>query len=302
MDARSVICYFLPCWTQEEEAGLKKAFGDGPIPGLWQGDQQRQHAYPSNRWGDRGDAAKQRFPDSFGAGGMQVAAGKDERRAEYDWLQPSGPKEQPKKVRIALDEPLFPEDLRKTGRQAAEGPKASTTLAGFEELQRQLREERRPEYNQTPERKRQEESPQRELKAASTDSGLFSRLGSRESERDRLREERHREYNEMLERKHFAEVQRERKTPSASRSVLSSLDSRDGDRGTRLREERHREYNEMLERKKLAEMPRERKTPSVDNGLFSRLGSRENYRERLWEERHQEYQEFLKVDDRNRLK
>ena len=302
---------FLHCWTQEEESKLRKAFGDSPIPGTWKWDQMFQHRSDRREkgGGDEFSTKKQIFADSdAGAISTTQIAGKGDGRS-YDWLQPSRPKEQQKKVRISLDEPLFPDGPRKNvtspsvekkplpGRRAADGSEfhVGSRLGGYEDIHRQLQEERRREYNEMLERKRQEE-PQREFKTPSTDSasGLFSRLGSRESMQSRLREERHREYNEMLERKKQTELQRERKTPPVGYNAFSGLELRDGERD-RLREERHREYNEMLERKKLAEAQRERNTPPVGSGLFSGLGSREGDREKLREERHQEYKEFLKV-------
>ena len=285
-----------------------KAFGNGPIPGTWKGDQQHQHTYPSSHWEkgrgeDEFSAIKQNFPDSYGTSTLQ-RTGEDERRT-YDWLQPSRPKEQQKKVRMALDQPLFPDDPAKNitmpsvekkqfqGREAADSSEllARGRPEGYEDIRRRLQEERGLEYNQILERKRQEES-QREFKTPSTDSGLFSRLGSRESQQSRLREERHREYNEMLERKKQPESQRERKTPSVSYNIFSGLGSREGERD-RLREERHREYNEMLERKKQAESQRERKIPSVNHNVFSSLESTDGDRDRLDGERRQEHYEML---------
>ena len=243
-------------------------------------------------------------------------------RRDPDWSQPGQPTEQLKKVRISLDQPLFPEakfenarspplETRLMPRRPVTDPLTTgihTPPRPFEAYQQQLQEERRREYNNMLERKRQEEAVSKASKrhlltpSTVTEDSLFSRLGSRESERSKLREERRREYNEMMTRKKLSEMQRERESPLPNNAgqILSRMESRESDQ-ERLRRERQREYNDFLHRSKEAEALKSRnrkpgKYTGSDDGLFSRLGSRESEREKLREQRHQEYKEYLKVD------
>ena len=177
-----------------------------------------------------------------------------------------------------------------------------------------LKEERKQDYNDFLQRKSYEEAskrPRRGISASTyadteTDSGIVSRLASREGQQSRLRAERHREYNQLLEKKQREDDERYARRKQAeyrdprdkNTDFLTPLTSRDG-QADKLKSERSREYNELLDRKRQAEQSRRNVNfgeQARGEGLFSRLGSRESVeKDKLREERHKEYNNYLKV-------
>ncbi|KAL8622545.1 hypothetical protein ACOMHN_034208 [Nucella lapillus] len=244
--------------------GIWQKLGEDP-------HQQNQPPHPSGFLSDRRDQrlpTNLQWPDtdrSRPAAQGQQREGHGQQRGQgqqrdYQRLQqPATQNEPSKKVRIALDQPLLPEfqtnraedykpqsvrssdfKPRSTLKPVPEGkplparPASDSdppAVGASDAYHKKLQEERRRDYNQMLERKRQEEAvrkaARRNIITPSTDDGFLSHLGSRDSERSRLRDERHREYNEMLTRKMVEDLRKERFTPAARNSNDAAFNSTD---------------------------------------------------------------------------